>query len=598
MKFKKNLLIFLSIHLFCFSLATQYSVATAETEFKDSYQNTYNPLKYEDILNTPCNTEINIQNLSTEEKTVTGNTKHYITWDNDNIDTSKYKVEIYAQPYIKYIPATDEDVANIVANIDNIPWKETKMPAVKCCTTDSADCGTVINFSDIYQTYIDNLNYSQSLEEWEDANIIANCLDVIGRYLKIGTPAGDIANKYQNLYFYLNDDKYAQYIKFSRVKYYARYISDETFEQIVYEPIYVGKNINIKNEINETYTIDYYHTVSKIEYNGKGTIGIIWKKKQENKNEYGNYILSPYISKIVNKKIEPIEENDIVKIEGNSLVKIKNGKEETRTVNFEININKNTPTLEKEGLYLGAQLPNAGLIYAWDGSKENEWKNNPLEIPFSTCAELKLPDYSKLIENDATITRPSGGSGEFIGPTQKPTQKPAPDDEEDSEKDKEATSKHKTDEDGTKNTKDILYYVKKIYKLLKAWFIFDAIDKIWNELKEIVKDEIDEKVKVATQTADIAASRFPFCVVAIPITVLNAIATDPVTPGADKTTIPIKFEKTKIGNIEFKGYEYKLKLDFKPFNNIAKVTRACIYLLFLMYLGTRTMRVYNAFIKE
>lgn len=597
MKFKKNLLIFLSIHLFCLSIITQYAVARAERSFEDP-ANPYNLSKYENIENVPYNTEITIKNLSTEEKIVTGNTKHYITWDNDNIDTSKYKVEIYAQPYIKYIPATDEDVAKVVENIDNIPWKEVKMPIIKCCSTDAADCGTVINFSDIYQTYIDNLDYSEALEQWETEGTIANAMDVIGRFLHIGTPAEDIANKYSRLYFYLTDDKYAQYIKFSRVKYYARYISNETFEQIVYEPIYVGKNINIKNEINEKYTVDYYHTISKIEYNGKGTIGIIWKV---NYKYNGNYIMLPYISKIVNKKIEPIEENDIVKIEGNSLVKrIQNGKEESETVNFEININKNTPTLEKEGLYLGDQLPNSGIIYAWDGSKENEWKNNPLEIPFSAYAELQLPEYSKLIENDATITRPSSGNGDFIGPTQKPdaTKKPAPDDEEDSEKDKNATSKHKTDEDGTKNTKDILYYVKKIYKLLKAWFIFDAIDTIWNEIKEIVKDEIDEKVKVATQTADIAASKFPFCVVAIPITVLNAIATDPVTPGEEKTTIPIKFEKTKIGNIDFKGFEYKLKLDFKPFDNIAKVTRACIYLLFLMYLGTRTMRVYKAFIKE
>lgn len=576
MKFKKNLLIFLSIHLFCFSIATQACAAEESLNGYECYDPTF---FYEDISRTGYNMEENLINFSIEEKTIAGNIKHYLKWENDNIDTDNFTVEIYAVPYINYIPATKEDVGKLTTDLDKIPWKEIAMPAVKCCTTDAGDCETIINFSDIYQTYIDNIDYSDSVNEWHKGHQVANCLDVIGRFLHLGTPGEDIINQSQRLQYYLNNDEYAQYIKFSRVKYYARYVSKTQKEKGFGYPITKGTEISIIKDYSNWFKhAETIVTITNTDnYTGTGQLVITWPTDEYNKTHIG-------LQKLKNGILSGFDNDGTITIKVKT-IKYNEDWEELKEYTYEYSIEQ--PLIKDYGNY----IPIASGTVTID---ENYIKNNarpPVGQWYNTDL---LYSYSKFLENDATITKPSGGNGDFIGPTQKP----APDDEEDSEKDKEATSKHKTDEDGTKNTKDILYYVKKIYKLLKAWFIFDAIDKIWNEIKEIVKDEIDEKVKVATQTADIAASKFPFCVVAIPITVLNAIATDPVTPGADKTTIPIKFEKTKIGNIEFKGYEYKLKLDFKPFNNIAKVTRGCIYLLFLMYLGTRTMRVYNAFIKE
>ena len=205
MKFKKNLLIFLSIHLFCFSIATQAAYA-AETDlaYEERY---YNPNWFsDDITKTGFNINENLINFKIEEKTIAGNIKHYIKWENDNIDIDNFTVEIYAVPYISYIPATEEDVGKLTTDLDKIPWKEIAMPAVKCCTTDAKDCGTIINFSDIYQTYIDNIDYSDSVNEWHKGHQVANCLDVIGRFLHLGTPGEDIINQSQRLQYYLNND--------------------------------------------------------------------------------------------------------------------------------------------------------------------------------------------------------------------------------------------------------------------------------------------------------------------------------------------------------------------------------------------------------
>ena len=181
----------------------------------------------DDVIKTPFNDEHTLNNFSVESKEITGNEKHYFTWDNSNVlNYTKYKVEVYAELFIQY---KDPEVNLTKEQLDNSEWKEIALPAIHCVDVDAIDEGTVINFSDIKSTYVNNnIDFSYD-DKYATVKVIANHL------LSLVTKSQFDGFKDINEMFYaidngVNDVVLANYFKFGRVKYYARYVSKQAID--------------------------------------------------------------------------------------------------------------------------------------------------------------------------------------------------------------------------------------------------------------------------------------------------------------------------------------------------------------------------------
>ena len=200
------------------------------------YQSLYSVMYFvndDDVLKTPFNDEHTLNNFSVKSKEVTGNEKHYLTWDNSNVlNYTKYKVEVYAELFIQY---KDPEKFLTQEQLDNSEWKEFSLPAIHCVDVDAFDCGTVINFSDIKSTYINvkEQDYSSSFQNnmVQINKILSNLCAFIMKTQP--DPLKDL-----NHFFYVidngvdgdNGQVIANYFKVGRVKYYARYVSKQAID--------------------------------------------------------------------------------------------------------------------------------------------------------------------------------------------------------------------------------------------------------------------------------------------------------------------------------------------------------------------------------
>lgn len=201
-----------------------------------------------DITETKYNVPYQPQNVSVEEKEIAGNTKHFITWKNDSQlledypenpntlnewDTSFY-VEVYCVPYLKYLNSGNWNIP--VEEVDETMLKDIALPAVHCANVTASDCGTVINFTDVWQS-LESIPEGDA-RQWVTRMAASSLVDTITSIIKDMDDSNlvDMTNNiFAKFRYCMSNGDTANYIKYSRVKYYVRYRGTvlETLEEFM-----------------------------------------------------------------------------------------------------------------------------------------------------------------------------------------------------------------------------------------------------------------------------------------------------------------------------------------------------------------------------
>ena len=163
---KRVIFFFLSIAITIVSFGSVVNAAEYQTPYKLMYL-----VNEDDVTKTPYNDDIVPNDFSVESKEITGNEKHFLTWNNDNVqNSSEYVVEIYSVVYIEYKNCVEDMTEE---QLKNTEWLEMSLPVIHSVNVDASDCGTVINYSDVKSAYTNGI-YQQYDEKLKALSIIAN----------------------------------------------------------------------------------------------------------------------------------------------------------------------------------------------------------------------------------------------------------------------------------------------------------------------------------------------------------------------------------------------------------------------------------------
>lgn len=125
---------------------------------------------------------------------------------------------------------------------------------------------------------------------------------------------------------------------------------------------------------------------------------------------------------------------------------------------------------------------------------------------------------------------------------------------------------------------DVVKYLKKIYNVLIANMVTSAIKDVMDYVNSFVQD-VGQGISDAADTVyETASNTFPLSVIFIPKLVFETLSHDPVTPNKK-----ISFTKpvNKICGVNIPEYKFEFQLDLKDFNDLAKICRNCIVIVFL-----------------
>lgn len=125
---------------------------------------------------------------------------------------------------------------------------------------------------------------------------------------------------------------------------------------------------------------------------------------------------------------------------------------------------------------------------------------------------------------------------------------------------------------------DVVKYLKKIYNVLIANMVTSAIKDVMDYVNSFVQD-VGQGISDAADTVyETASNTFPLSVIFIPKLVFETLSHDPVTPNKK-----ISFSKpaNKICGVNVPEYKFEFQLDLKDFNDLAKICRNCIVIVFL-----------------
>ena len=236
---KRVICFFLSIAITIVSFGSVVYASEEEPLYKSMYQvkYTYRGTVADEVKNTPYNLNTNPNNFTVESKDVLGNEKHYLTWDNEGLNNSEgYKIEIYCIPYMEYRKIEEDKNHPLTeTELENIPWSEYPFIPIHCVDVDAVDCGTVVNFSDIQETLKkDNIFTHDPQNDPDD-----EYADLLEFYSFLESKFNlhyftDKLNDYNRVYYYMSYiPDYMKYLRFGRVKYFARYVSKSSVSQEV-----------------------------------------------------------------------------------------------------------------------------------------------------------------------------------------------------------------------------------------------------------------------------------------------------------------------------------------------------------------------------
>ena len=273
---KRGLCVILVIAITIVSFASVVYASEEQATYKSMFQVKY---KYDEnvadyVKNTPYNTDTIPNNFTVESKDVLGNEKHYLTWDNSGLENSyDYNVEVYCVLYMEY-RTIEEDISKPITEMDleNTPWSEYPFIPIQCVDVDASDCGTVINFSDIQATLKNENTFTHDPTEHSSDQKI----QLLRLYEKLEEAFDiDLSNlgydknliSYNRFYYYMSyiPDS-MRYLRFGRVKYFARYVSKHSKKQLLqpdadgfyhyyFNFIPLDKNPNyVTQETNDTIT--------------------------------------------------------------------------------------------------------------------------------------------------------------------------------------------------------------------------------------------------------------------------------------------------------------------------------------------------------
>ena len=254
---------------------TDEAVYSAMYKVKTDFRKT----QAEQVKNTPYNDETIPNNFSVESKEITGNEKHFLTWDNSNVlNYTKYKVEVYCVLYMEYRKIDeneDRDLTEI--DLENTPWEEYPFPAIHCVDVDASDCGTVINFSDIEATLKDDNIWvhdpvNDPDDDYEEVLKFYNKIEeTLSKKLNIDfNYMGDKLNRYNRFSYemsYIPDSM--KYLRFGRVKYFARYVSKQAIDTTLkpdadgYYHYYLNTKVWQYNKGKSNYNVNYVNYMFK-----------------------------------------------------------------------------------------------------------------------------------------------------------------------------------------------------------------------------------------------------------------------------------------------------------------------------------------------
>lgn len=506
-KCKKIILMFMACVILVNSVFAQAIVVYANSE-------TLNGI-YELDLSSPLNTQYNDENCVTQvsvtEKNVTGNTKHYLTWKNaDGYDNDKVKVEIYAQIYLNVIDSEDMKIEN--DELENMKWNELALPVVRCCQVSANVKKACVNFTDLWNTLesVPDADLSK-YNNWEAVSAVVDTIADLTVIFSNADTLGITQNTTARARYALTNGKTANYIKYSRVKYYARYVycSDpsQIFNGSDSENMCYSEDIKSK-DFKKFYSTDKYYAS-------------------------GRYAAFP----VGNGTYCAIGEN-----------------------NF---INK---TYDNKGTETGCRETGSFIAYALNGNYTGEYDSftricdyiGPVFTSEDTCDEFikngttagllnygdKYYKCGRVVEND-TEMNDDNLAYDTDAEHNKSNSTPYP----------VITDPGDTgDEDS--NT-DVVYWLKKIYRRLGAMLSMMVVDNLVDFLNDFVNGLVGDFTEAMESVTDNAESRFPFSVMYLVPVLLKVFVAEPKKPvmeyefkipenkalGIKEIAIPLKFDK-------------------------------------------------------
>lgn len=253
------------------------------SEYQTPYKIMYN-VNEDDVIKTPFNDDTVPNDFSVESKEITGNEKHFLTWSNpEGFNYDDYKVEIYAKLYVEYKDTDGEKLSEV--ELENTPWRETSFPCIHCVDVDAIDGGTVVNYSDLKQSY-DNVTWEHPNEDFERLRKLFASLDL---WIVTGDQYPDYMSDFNKMEYWLRYGEACDYLRFGRVKYFARYVSKSSVSQELkpdedgyyhyyynYIPWVRNPNPTVREDGNVTYYSDrwYKGDIVKHEFKSKNRLFI------------------------------------------------------------------------------------------------------------------------------------------------------------------------------------------------------------------------------------------------------------------------------------------------------------------------------------
>ncbi|MCI5586365.1 MAG: hypothetical protein MR384_00530 [Lachnospiraceae bacterium] len=642
-----------------------------------SYSAFYN-VNSSDPISTPYNFDVTLNNFKVQSKSTLGNEKHFLTWDN-SVDMFNYKVEIFAKVYIEYKNIKDEDGHDNVSiskdKLENAPWSETSLPMIHCVDVDANDCLSVVDFTDIKSSY---KTITEGYRNY-DSDLIKSVTTLFDLFLP--DKYEEFANNYyEEIIYCIDHETTASYIRFSRVKYFARYVAKTSTTQLLqpdadgyyhyyfnFVPIDPNPNSTCKedektitwsNKFNVG-THELYEFKSRkrlylfvcckyIDYLERTANKSPWKEVRYKTCLAGSYYICDSNGGLSSNSMEGINIGNPQNSSGGRLIyggyeslgdskygnPEQNAKEKILS-NFGID---NILCVPPDNLYLDTNLPikkygkiqtsedNAALsdwlnngVYSYDTVTVGKFIENDTQIINVKPTPSPTPDVSS--SPDVTTAPPSSSPKPTPTPSRYPgtgddyTDTNVHDDNSDmsdvvhwlkmiynrlgkqleefkiintvvdklddiiSNQKKMIDSFSGSDDTGTdSDNNDVVKYLKKIYNVLIANMVTSAIKDVMDYVNSFVQD-VGQGISDAADTVyETASNTFPLSVIFIPKLVFETLSHDPVTPNKK-----ISFTKpaNKICGVNIPEYKFEFQLDLKDFNDLAKICRNCIVIVFL-----------------
>lgn len=660
--------------IICIVLAIAIAVVsfgsvTLASETDTLYKTMYN-VNQDDVTKTAYNREIIPNNFSVESKEVTGNEKHYLTWDNEGIDNPyDYKVEIYSVVYIKYQQCTEDMTPEQLANVE---WSELALPVIHSVDVDASDCGTVINYSDVKSSY-GNLIYESTDKTLKFLSVVANhILSCVAQ-----TQFDGFKDLNQVLYAIDNGVDgvlIANYMRVGRVKYYARYVSKHSKKQLLqpdadgyyhyyfdFVPMEYNSNyLETKDEYGNVIgrygcynpgTIEKYEIVSSERlYIFAGIDGnSVYINEEFTRQQNGSYYETLYeipldadymlcneygwVSDIKNKGYNIGNPNNAVGGRNIYSGKTYKGSTEDEAKALKKIDVSNITNLDQ--FYVDTNIPvnfedknkseisdwiNDG-VYSYNTVTVGKFIENDTQIinvkptPSLTPDVSSSPDVTTAPSSSTSTPKPTSTPSRYPGTGDDYTDTNVHDNNTDmsdvvhwlkmiynrlgkqleqfkiintvveklddiiSNQKKMIDSFSGSNDTGTdSDNNDVVKYLKKIYNVLIANMVTSAIKDVMDYVNSFVQD-VGQGISDAADTVyETASNTFPLSVIFIPKLVFETLSHDPVTPNKK-----ISFSKpaNKICGVNVPEYKFEFQLDLKDFNDLAKICRNCIVIVFL-----------------